>query len=118
LPQLPQLFGSAIGSVQIDPVGLAHILGLSGVQVVPPPLPHRPLWQLTPAGQAWPQPPQFCGSLPRFVQYGVAGGPQVLGCEGGQVGPPPQVPFWQAMPAAQVLPQPPQLAASVIGSAQ
>jgi hypothetical protein len=92
-PQLPQLFGSDIVSVHIGPVGPGHILGLSGVQVIPPPLPHIPAWQATPAGQTLPQPPQFEGSLPRLVQYGAPGAPQALGCAGGQVGAPPQVPF-------------------------
>jgi hypothetical protein len=47
-PQFPQLFGSPSVSVQIVPVGDGHILGLSGVQVVPPPVPHIPAWHMTP----------------------------------------------------------------------
>jgi hypothetical protein len=118
MPQFPQLPGSRKKSVQIVPVGDGHILGISGGQVVPPPVPHMPAWHAMPGAQAWPQPPQLAGSLLRFVQYCVPADPQALGWAAGHVGAPPQAPCWHATPAGQLRPQPPQFAASVIGFAQ
>jgi hypothetical protein len=118
MPQFPQLLGSLIMSVQIGPCGLGHIFGLSGGQVVEPP-PHIPFWHATPIGQTTPQPPQFAGSLERFVQYCIpVAFMQPLGAVAGQPGPPPHIPFWQATPDGQVMPQPPQFAASDFGSVQ
>jgi hypothetical protein len=117
LPHAPQLAGSLLRSVHIEPCGLGHICGLSGEQVMVPPA-HMPPWQAAPGAHAMPQPPQFAGSLPRFVQYGVPAPGHAFGCAAGQVIEPPHAPPWQTTPVGQVRPQPPQFAASVLGSAQ
>ena len=76
--------------------------------------PHTPPEQRWPAGQAFPQVPQFCGSVCVLVQKALAPEPHAFGVEAGQ----PQTPLVQVWPAGQTFPQVPQLAASVVVVAQ
>jgi hypothetical protein len=122
LPQPPQLLLSIDRLVQNDPVGpFGHALGDVGGHIVVPPPPHIPIWQATPAAQAWPQPPQLAGSTFMSVQYDppVAFG-QLTGAVCGQPTgvEPPHTPPTHSRPAAQVAPHWPQLLTSAVTSVQ
>ncbi len=72
---------------------------------------HRPMKQMSPFGQEFPQDPQCLGWVSKSKQPSGQ-----LVCPAVQRA--AQLPFWQYFPAAQEFPQDPQLLLSVLGSTQ
>lgn len=98
VPQLPQLFGSLVGSMQVP----LHESSLPGQ-------PHRLLTQSSPALQTFPHVPQLFGSVEPSTQLC----PQV---SNGELQMGEHVPPEQTSLALQTLPQVPQFRGSLSGS--
>jgi hypothetical protein len=100
----------------VPPPAAGQIIGaVAGQDVPPPPVEHIPDWQVAPAWQVMPQPPQLALSISVLAQVVVTPSePTQVACVGPQVVEPgTHVAFTHIMPAPQTMPHWPQLAESV-----
>ena len=112
--QLPQLFGSLCGFVHCPPHSCSPATQLTAQTPLP--------LQISPAGQAPEQPPQWSESVLKLVQNADAPLPQRFGSAAGHEQTPP-LQLWPSahatpLPTPEPMAQPPQLSGSVSGLLQ